>query len=431
MQTLKLNGLEIFRDMKILGSSFYKYIVFRNFASKFPVICGLVFGLSAVFPVPIYAQSRPPASSDGTMYWIFLIILVIALAGVVFFWWRKKNEVQIEVISNAPRNPRPATTGKKITDTKSAKIKAKREDREVEAWIQEQAQIVQDSVIKPGEKRDAAKTAQEAIKRKTAQALSTYTDNLKSVAAKIPMESLPIFKINRIVPITETEALFYVDDEDLEDAIIQIRQEDDDEDVREIAVRVLSAFRAQNAVECLAQVAHYDLSQRLRVAAVISLGEYDHPAVFEAILIACADPTREVKAAAARTLIKLSFYRGDSFAHILQSENVERIRMAAMACIESGFAERAFDRLLSTDYRQAYEAFVILSILVKAGHSDVLLEAVETHRTPQVRFAALHILEVTQPANLPTLLLELSGKPLAPELRKAILEVLEKTGVPV
>jgi hypothetical protein len=201
--------------------------------------------------------------------------------------------------------------------------------------------------------------------------------------------------------------------------------------VREIAVRVLSAFRVQNAVDCLAQVAHYDLSQRLRGAAVMALSEFDHPAVFEPILISCADPSREVKAAAARALIKLSFYRGDSFSRILQSEDTERIRLGALACMESGLAERAFERLLSTDYRQAYEAFVILSVLLKAGQSEALLQAIEIHRTPQVRLAVLHVLEVLNPENLDVLLMDLSGRPLTPELRKSILEVMQKTAIAV
>jgi len=48
-------------------------------------------------------------------------------------------------------------------------------------------------------------------------------------------------------------------------AIEQANDEyEDDESVRDLAVRILMAFRTRNSVEALAQIALYDLSSNLR-----------------------------------------------------------------------------------------------------------------------------------------------------------------------
>ncbi|MEO6051318.1 MAG: hypothetical protein ABIP78_08305 [Pyrinomonadaceae bacterium] len=74
----------------------------------------------------------------------------------------------------------------------------------------------------------------------------------------------------------------------------------------------MTAFRTRNSVEALSQIALYDLSSNLRSKAVATLTDFDHESVFEAILLACADPTREVRAASARGVFRLNFDRADA-----------------------------------------------------------------------------------------------------------------------
>lgn len=68
-----------------------------------------------------------------------------------------------------------------------------------------------------------------------------------------------------------------------------------------------------------------DLSSNLASKAVATLTDFDHESVFEAILLACADPTREVRAAAARGLFRLNFDRADAWKRIIESNDEFRI----------------------------------------------------------------------------------------------------------
>ncbi len=73
----------------------------------------------------------------------------------------------------------------------------------------------------------------------------------------------------------------------------------------------------------------YDISSNLRSKAVSVLADFDHESVFETVLLCCADPTREVRAAAARALFNLSFERSDSWARIAQCDDEFRMVQAA------------------------------------------------------------------------------------------------------
>ena len=133
-------------------------------------------------------------------------------------------------------------------------------------------------------------------------------------------------------------------DDALLSAIEQTQDEfEEDESVRELAVRILARFETKNSVESLSQVALYDLSSTLRSKAVGILSDFDHESVFETLLLACADPTREVRAAAARGLFRLSFDRSDCWMRIAESNDEFRMRHAARAAIAGDLVERSFD----------------------------------------------------------------------------------------
>jgi HEAT repeat protein len=127
---------------------------------------------------------------------------------------------------------------------------------------------------------------------------------------------------------------------------------------------------------------------------VAVLTDFDHESVFETILLACADPTREVRAAAARGLFRLSFDRSDAWRRIIETEDEFRMSHAVRAAIESGIVVKAFDRLVHDDLKIAYEAFVLVSLLIKSGNTSELFDAIRNHRDERVRLALLHTLKV-------------------------------------
>ena len=191
------------------------------------------------------------------------------------------------------------------------------------------------------------------------------------------------------------DPLLISNDESLISAIEQTYDEfEEDEQVRELAVRVLAAFKTRNSVEALSQVALYDLSSNVRSKAVAILADYDHESVFETILSACADPTREVKAAAARALFKVSFDRSDAWTRISESGDTYKMKHAARAAIAGGLLERSFDRLIHQDSKVVYEAVALVALLINAGETDEIFKAIEYHRHTGVKLALLHVIKV-------------------------------------
>ena len=157
-------------------------------------------------------------------------------------------------------------------------------------------------------------------------------------------------------------------------------------------MRILAAFKMRNSVDALTQIAIYDLSSGLRSKAVAALTEFDHESVFESILLACADPTREVRAAAARGLFRLNFDRADAWKRIIETQDEYRMRHAARAAIEAGFVDKACERLVHEDLKVAYEAFVLVALLIKAGEAQDLFTAIQTHKDVRVKYSILHVI---------------------------------------
>lgn len=182
-----------------------------------------------------------------------------------------------------------------------------------------------------------------------------------------------------------------------------IRQtnEDSDEDVqvRTQALKLLSTFKTSNSVAAIAQMALYDLSSKLRSDAVSILADMDHESVFETIVTACADPTREVRAAAARALFKLSFDRAHAWTRIIESGDLSRMRHAARSAVEGDLVERLFDRLIHADRKVAYEAFAVTALLIRAGEAEPVYKAIAKHRDENVKLALLHVLQTIKDEN--------------------------------
>ena len=213
-------------------------------------------------------------------------------------------------------------------------------------------------------------------------------------------------------------------------AIEQTHDEfEEDEDLRDLALRILTQFKTRNSVEALSQMALYDLSANLRSKAVTILSEFNHESVFEPILQASADPTREVRAAAARALSKLTFNRADAWTRIFESEEEGRMRQSARAATESGFVEMSFDRLVHPDEKYSYEAFVLMALLIKAGETEEIFKVLETHKNMNVRRAILHVIKITKSQKtIDGLYALLDKKTLPLELQEEVDKTIEEIG---
>lgn len=220
------------------------------------------------------------------------------------------------------------------------------------------------------------------------------------VAKRDGLGSLPIGTMNKVHRANAYIQLPESHDRTLLEAI-EITGEDSDVEMPERmkALSVLATFKTSNSVVAISQIALYDLSSKLRSDAVGILSEMDHESVFETIVTACADPTREVRAAGARALFKLTFDRAHAWARVIESGDISRMRHVARCAIEGDLVERSFDRLVHPDRKIAYEAFTLTALLIRSGEAEAVYRAVAEHRDENVKLALLHMLQAVQDDN--------------------------------
>ena len=358
----------------------------------------------------ILAQiSYTEQTEDYTWWYMMLFILTLCLLGMFIWWYGNKKNVRQAESKNL--NQREASKNNESVDA----------GKELE-WLRKNQKLI-------------GKKSGNFSRQDSDSDLSPGNNGLKSKKGEMNGDAaspanLPIFSIKKIEAPKPFELLQLSSDSGLLNAIEQVNDEfEEDEEVRELAVRILMAFKTRNSVESLAQIALYDLSSNLRSKAVSILSEFDHESVFETILLASADPTREVRAAAARGLSRLSFDRGDAWARIAEADEEGRMIQAARAAIEGGFVERTFSRLVHSDHKFAYEGFTLLTLLIKAGETKAVFDALEKHSDMNVRKAILHVIKVTK--NQKALdglysLLERNNLPL--ELQEEIDKTIEEIG---
>ena len=256
-------------------------------------------------------------------------------------------------------------------------------------------------------------------------------ENFEKKLENLQFSQLPVSRFERLEMARPFMQLPLSNDDALLSAIEQTQDEfEEDESVRELAVRILARFETKNSVESLSQVALYDLSSTLRSKAVGILSDFDHESVFETLLLACADPTREVRAAAARGLFRLSFDRSDCWMRIAESNDEFRMRHAARAAIAGDLVERSFNRLVSSDEKAAYEVVTLIILLIKSGETKEVFDAMENHPNPNIRKAILHIIKITKEHNaLEGLYNLLESSDLNEELRHEIDKLVEEIGL--
>jgi len=215
------------------------------------------------------------------------------------------------------------------------------------------------------------------------------------------------------------------DDEQLSSALDLCAS--DDVQARAEALKTLAQFRVQSAVAAITRVARHDSEPNLRASAISSLGAMDHESVFPAILIGMADESREVRAAAARTLNRLSFDRADAYVRVVETSDEETVGNVARACVQAGIVSQNIDRLASSDYRQAYETFSLICLLAKAGLHQPILDAIAGHSNLDVRLKAVHLLASTGAPGIFDQLRELAVRDgVGEEVKTALLEAMYK-----
>ncbi len=356
-------------------------------------------------PTPQSSQSSTVVQEDYTLNYLLLLVLVIGLACAIGYWYKKRN---------AAKNSK----GIKEGDMSGGEGDALDFDKEME-WFKNAA------------KKKRANAKKEAKISPEKRAIQKKKSNRESRDRRLAQEKrafqrLPITKIKSLKRARPYEELEVSNDEGLLNAIEQAHDEfEEDEMVRGLAVRVLARFKTKNSIDALADIAQYDVSAHIRSEAVTALAEFDHESVFEPLLLACADPTREVRAAAARALFRLSFDRADAWARLaLANDNFRTVR-AAKAAIESELVGRSIVRLIHEDERYAYEAFALVALLIEAGETREIFDVIENQSDKNVKFAMLHCLKaVKNPNTLDALYNYVERNSLPEDLSNAVNDVI-------
>jgi HEAT repeat protein len=225
-----------------------------------------------------------------------------------------------------------------------------------------------------------------------------------------------------IEPLPET-----LQDHGLARALADLR--DAKESIRAQAIQELGQFRAQVSVQALVSVVRSGVNPGFRSLAISSLGKINHHSVFPAVLLAMADDAREVRAAAARALNRLTFDRGDAYVHLVETASADTIRDVAHACIQAGIVSQAIDRLASNDRRQAYEASSLVSLLSRGDMTDPVFEAILNHPSAEVRVAAATLLAIKGERRVKERLRSMTTQDgISEEVRTALLAVFDTTG---
>lgn len=371
----------------------------------------LVFAANVFAQMPTPIPPKVQESEDYTWWYVSLFVLLLGLIGAVGWWLNSKKSAR-EVKQEKPKEQNG--------DSWDTAVDV---DKELE-WLRKNQGVIN----KRGNKKNASK---KKFPEGMPQPSTIFNESSGETGAPESNLPLPVFGFQKLEFSRPFNALPISNDEALLSAVEQTQEEyEEDEEIRDLAVRILQAFKTRNAVEALSQVALYDLSSPLRSKAVSILADFDHESVFEAILLASADPTREVRAAAARAFTRLSFDRADAWTRIMESGEEGKMRHAARAAIEGGYVERIFDRLVHRDPKNAYEAVALVALLIRAGETDLIFEKLKTSKDAELQRAILHVIKITDDQSvLNELYALLEQKYLPSDLKKTVDETIEAIGL--
>ncbi len=361
-------------------------------------------------------KEREMIESSTNRWWYTMAFVVTVLAVGAFVIWRRRAKGGSDPEFGYESRYQPTKT---ISDDREGL------DLEEELeWFRKAKKISTRKADKPDLSPLAVAGRDRRIRRRPIEMeasgvagddLEMSTKLFQEKMKRLQFSQLPIHSFLQLTVARTFEQLPLSADPALLSAIEQTNEEfEEDEAVRELALRILAAFKTRNSVEALTQIALYDLSSNLRSKAVATLTDFDHESVFEALLLACADPTREVRAAAARGLFRLSFDRAEAWKRLIATKDEFRMVHAARAAIESGIVQKSFDRLLHEDMRIAYEAVALIGVLMKAGETDMIFDAIRDHADERVKYALLHVIKIVRDERTTARLAELLSRNVLP-----------------
>ena len=404
-----------------------KKIFWNKLLSVASLLVFTAFEISAQMPTVPVTNAAEDAPEDYTWWYVLLLVLGAGLFGAIY-WWQKNKKAEKAAVEKRKIEQKNKAENSWDMDSLDA-------DKELE-WLRKNQNLMDRKRKKktlpppsPVKKKSPAKATRQSAKptsKTVNQPLETEDEQNAEIV--VPM---PVFSIQRLELARPFSQLPISNDESLMNAIEQADEDyqDEDEEIRELAIKILAAFKTRNSVEALTQFALYDLSSGLRSKAVAVLTEFNHESVFEPILLACADPSREVRAAAARGLFRLDFDRADAWSRIAESGESGRMRQAARAALEADLVKRSFERLIHHDYKIAYEAFALTALFIKAGEMEVIFDTLENHRDPNVRRALLHVIKITKDqAAVKGLYSMLDQRDLPLNIREEIDKAIEEIG---
>lgn len=392
-------------------------------------ILSIIFYASQISAQKLVVPERLKQTEDYTWWYVTIAALLIGLGGAIFWYFKDKKTKQIQAEQEKENRNKKSLSSMEDVDF----------DSELE-WFRKNKNIVDKNAKKKLQtklqtkqklERSPAKAKIINIKNDELEQESLSDEEFNRKLEKLQFVQLPIARFDKLEPSKPFDQLPVSNDDALISAIEQTQDEyEEDEDIRELAVRILAHFKNKNSVEALSQVALYDLSSHLRSKAVGILADFDHESVFETLLLSCADPTREVKAAAARGLFRLSFDRGDCWMRIAESNDEFRMRHAARAAIAGDLVNRSIDRIVHNDKKIAQEVAALIFLLIRAGETDEVFNALENHQNHNVRKAILHVLRISKEHKaLDGLYHLLDKKDLNEEIRVEIDKLVEEIGL--
>jgi hypothetical protein len=239
--------------------------------SLFSLILFSVIEMSAQMP-QVRVPPAPQPVEDNTLWYLTLLVLFLALAGAIM-WMLKSKKIEKEATAEKIKKEK-ADTEDGGWDANSVDA-----DKEME-WFRRHKKTVNKVPTKTPKKKLAEKLPQTGkIFNRPAvvesNELQFSEKEFKEKLQTIQFNQLPIFKFSKLELARPFSPLVISNDDALMSAVEQTQDEyEEDEEIRDLAVRILAAFKTRNSVEALSQVALYDLSSNLRSKAVSILADF-------------------------------------------------------------------------------------------------------------------------------------------------------------
>lgn len=326
--------------------------------------------------ISVFGQGAPSEGLGSDNAWLFVLGVVVVIGiGAVVAWMMRSRERATNSVVSAKKSPsKPMKAKKMASSTKSGGFRNK---------------VTNSKSEKHGGDEPAS-----------APNPSLHGIDIEEVKEKMSRIRFGRLPINRFEELESPKQHTPLPEDNSETLMLAVEDSDveycEDESKRDEALDFLSSFKSRNSVEAISQVALYDVSSTLRSKAVGILADLDHPSVFEPIILACADPSREVRAAGARALFKVSFSRANAWMLIAECGDPYRISQVAKAAVEADFVDRSLERLVHEDVHYAQEAVALLALLIRANETDRIFERLEKGKDSNVKRGILHLIKIAR-----------------------------------